>query len=104
VYGDAHVEFMGQLKDSAIARALFTVAGDERMDFYDGQSRLDLSEPKTTTEVKWGKVWGLSVFVALALLPAVRLKRRQNVVGRLPEREKGNANHEAIGVAAIGDV
>jgi hypothetical protein len=91
---------MGQLKDSAIARALFTVAGGERMDFYDGQSRFDLAEPKSTTVVKWGKVWGLTVFVVLALLPAAWLKRRQSASDRLPEQQQDIAGEQAVGVAA----
>jgi prepilin-type processing-associated H-X9-DG protein len=99
-YFDGHVQWMGQLKDSAIAKALFTIAGGERIDFAHGQTRLDQVERKTTTVVKWGKIWGLSVFVVLALLPAMWLKRRQCVAGRLPEREQGNARDEAVGVAA----
>jgi hypothetical protein len=104
VYYDAHVEWMGQLKDSAIAKALFTIAGGERMNFDDGRSRLAVAEPNTTTVVKWGKIWGLSVFVALALLPAARLKRRQSELDRPPEQEQDIAGDEAVGVAADAGV
>jgi len=91
---------MGQLKDAAIARSLFTIAGGERLDFDDLQSRLNVVEPKTTTVVKWGKVWGLSVFVVLSILPAAWLKRRQNVLGRRPEREQDIAGEHEVRVAA----
>jgi prepilin-type processing-associated H-X9-DG protein len=87
-YCDGHVEWMGQLKDSAIAKALFTVAGGEDFDFYDGQSQLDMAEPKTTMVVKWGKVWGLSVFVVLALLPVASIRRRNAVAVRPSEDDK----------------
>jgi hypothetical protein len=100
VYYDAHVEWMGQLTDPAIAKALFTVAGGERIDFDDGQLRFDFADPKVTTVVKWGKIWGLSVFVALALLPAAWLKRRQRDLQRRPEQKQDIADEYAIGVAA----
>jgi prepilin-type processing-associated H-X9-DG protein len=100
VFCDGHVQWMGQLKDAAIARSLFTIAGGEHLDFDDLQSRLNLVEPKTTTVVKWGKVWGLSVFMVLSLLPAAWLKRRQNVLGRRPEREQDIAGEQEVGVAA----
>jgi prepilin-type processing-associated H-X9-DG protein len=99
-YCDGRVEWMGQLKDAAIAKALFTIAAGDRFDFYDGQSRLYLAEPKTTTFVKWGKIWGLCVFVVLALLPAAWLKRRQTDLHRLPEHEQDIAGEQAVGIAA----
>jgi prepilin-type processing-associated H-X9-DG protein len=99
-YCDGHVEWMGQLRDSAIAKALFTIAGGERMNFAEGQSQLELAELKTTTVVKWGKVWGLSVFVLLSLLPAVRLQRRQRELHRWEEQEQGISGEGVVRVAA----
>jgi prepilin-type processing-associated H-X9-DG protein len=99
VYGDGHVEWMGELKDAAIAKALFTVAGGERIDWSDGQSRVELVEPKTTTVVKWGKVWGLTVFVVLALLPAARLKRRHSDLHRQREQDQDMAGEQAVDAA-----
>jgi prepilin-type processing-associated H-X9-DG protein len=73
---DGHVEFMGQLKDASLARALLTADGGEPIPE-------DLEEiyvpPTSTTVVKWGRVWGLSVFVILSLLPATRLLRNRAV-------------------------
>jgi prepilin-type processing-associated H-X9-DG protein len=99
-YCDGHVEWMGQLKDSDIAKALFTIAGGERMDFVYGPSLLDLVEPMPTTVVKWGKIWGLSVFVVLALLPAAWIRRRTALAVRLSEDERVKTDDELVSVAA----
>jgi uncharacterized protein DUF1559 len=98
-YCDGRVEWMGQLKDAAIAKALFTIAAGDRFDFYDGQSRLDLAEPKTTTFVKWGKIWGLCVFVMLALLPAAWIRCRNAAAVRPNEDPQVNSDEEMLGVA-----
>jgi uncharacterized protein DUF1559 len=74
-FWDGLVIYMEQLKDPAVARALLTIAGGE-------QIPTDLEhvyvEPRTTTIIKWGKIWGLSVFVVLALVPAARMWRREH--------------------------
>jgi type II secretory pathway pseudopilin PulG len=69
---DSHMEHMGQLTNAEIARALLTVAGGESipqvLEEFDVESR-------AMTVIKWGKVWTLSLFVVLALLPAARMRR-----------------------------
>jgi prepilin-type processing-associated H-X9-DG protein len=72
---DGHVVWMGQLKDAEVAKAMLTAAGGEPVTHDDWQQNYYV-EPRATTVVKWGKVWGLSLFVLLALLPAVGLRRR----------------------------
>lgn len=82
VFCDGHVVYMDQLKDSDIARALLTCAGGEQLpaeatnrdqDFVHARQFV---EPVTTTVIKWGRIWGLSVFIILSLLPAVWMRRR----------------------------
>jgi len=71
---DGHVVWLGQLKDAELAKALLTATGGERVRNEDWLQ--DYVEPRATTIVKWGKVWGLSVFIVLALLPAACVRRR----------------------------
>ena len=79
---DAHVVWMGQLKDPKIARAMLTCAGRENFPanpHHGNQefvSRQQFLQPVTTTVIKWGRIWGLSLFVVLSLLPAAWLRRR----------------------------
>ena len=37
--------------------------------------RQQFVEPVTTTVIKWGRIWGLAVFVILSLLPALWIRR-----------------------------
>ena len=73
---DARVAWMRQLNDRDTARALLTIAGGESI---PSPSNLDevYTDPVTTTVVKWSKVWALSVFVVLAVLPVAWLGRRR---------------------------
>jgi prepilin-type processing-associated H-X9-DG protein len=75
VFCDGHVLWMGPLSDAEIAKALLTAAGGESI---PPDLRERFVEPRTTTAVKWGKVWGLSVFVVLSLLPAAWIKPRKD--------------------------
>jgi hypothetical protein len=69
---------MGQFKDADLAIALLTAAGRETIAWRDGSLPLEAyQEAKTTAVIKWGKVWGLSVFVVLSLLPAAWLRTRK---------------------------
>jgi prepilin-type processing-associated H-X9-DG protein len=65
-FADGHCRYLGPLRNAAIARSLFTVSGGETIpenfDDFDGHF-------EQTTVIKWGKVWGLSLFVILSLLP-----------------------------------
>jgi hypothetical protein len=71
---DGHIEFMKQLKDPSVARALLTCAGGEPIP-QELPEKLD--EPKITTVIKWGRVWALTVFVTLSLLPSKWLLQQQ---------------------------
>jgi hypothetical protein len=72
-YCDGSVQEIGQIADAQIARALLTAAGGETI---SSQLRERYIEPETVEVVKWGRVWGLTLFVVLSLLPAL-LPRRQ---------------------------
>jgi type II secretory pathway pseudopilin PulG len=75
---DGRVVWMGQFKDADLAIALLTAAGRETIAWRDGSLPLEAyQEAKTTAVIKWGKVWGLSVFVVLSLLPAAWLRTRK---------------------------
>jgi prepilin-type processing-associated H-X9-DG protein len=89
VYCDGHVTWMGQLEDAEIAKALLTYAGDERFDL---DQRGNYIKPKMTTLVKWGKVWSLSVFAILSLLPAAWLRRRAAKNKELASLEQGDGD------------
>ena len=80
---DAHVVWMGQLKDPTIARAY----ADMRLEANRFRPTLTMAiknssaissslNPYTTTVIKWGRIWGLTLFVVLSLLPAAWLRRR----------------------------
>ncbi len=83
-----------------IARALLTAAGGEVIPQAPNLPILQYVEPKTTTIIKWGKVWGLSVFIVLSLLPALLLCRSTLRSERAAEGERRDAGEEEIGVAA----
>jgi hypothetical protein len=68
---DGRIEYIRQLKSAEIARALFTVAGGESI---PPNLEVSDSELTATTIIKWAKVWTLSLFIALALLPAAWLR------------------------------
>jgi type II secretory pathway pseudopilin PulG len=98
---DGSVHRMDQHTDTALARALLTAAGGE---IIPQTPTLQYVEPKTTTVVKWGKVWGLSVFVLLSLLPAVLLYRSTIGSNRAAEEERRDANEQEVGLAADAKV
>jgi len=72
-YCDGRSDYIGQLKDAAVARSLLTVAGGESI-----PADLGVTDDVfiTATVIKWGKVWALSLFIILTLLPAIWIKRR----------------------------
>jgi hypothetical protein len=70
---DSHIEHIGQLKSAEVARALFTATGGESIPQNLEESDSELT---ATTIIKWGKVWALSLFIVLAMLPAVWMGRR----------------------------
>jgi type II secretory pathway pseudopilin PulG len=94
---DGSVHRLDQHTDAGLARALLTAAGGEVI---PQAPNLQYIEPKTTTIIKWGKVWGLSVFIVLSLLPAVLLYRSSAKIDRDAEREQDIASEQAAGVAA----
>jgi hypothetical protein len=63
---DGSVHWMEQLNDPSLAEALLTAAGGEAIP-RDWSTKI--APDKTTTEVKWGVVWSLALFIGLALLP-----------------------------------
>jgi hypothetical protein len=69
---DGSVHWMEQLSDPALATALLTAAGGEVIP-RDWSTKI--APGKTTTEVKWGVVWSLALFIALALLPIARVRQ-----------------------------
>jgi hypothetical protein len=58
------------------------------------------ADPMATTVIKWGKVWGLSVFVVLTLLPAAIMRRRNSKTVREPKHEGVDVDEQKVGVAA----
>lgn len=95
-YCDGHVTWMGQLKDADLAKALFTVAGREAI---PNEWEETYVPPKTTTVVKWGKVWSLSVFIIVSLLPVAWVGRRGARMAGSAQQEKGGAGEQDVGVA-----
>jgi prepilin-type processing-associated H-X9-DG protein len=96
---DGSVHWFGQLSDTQIAKALLTAAGGENIP-QDLQARF--VPPKTRTVVKWGAVWGLSVFVALAVLPAAWVRRVSQAIDSAPG-EHNEGEREAIAAAEATD-
>jgi type II secretory pathway pseudopilin PulG len=72
---DGSVYWMEQLNDPALAKALLTAAGNEVI---PQNWSTKIVPTKTTIEVKWGVVWGLTVFVILAVLPAGWVRRTRS--------------------------
>jgi hypothetical protein len=98
---DGSVHRMDQHTDAGLARALLTAAGGEVIPI---APNLRYVEPKTTTIIKWGKVWGLSVFIILSLLPALLLYRSALRSERPAKREPHDAGQQEVGVAADAKV
>jgi hypothetical protein len=94
---DAHAVWMGQLKDAELAKTLL-MAADGKTIPADWQETY--VEPNATTVVKWGKVWGLSLFMVLSLLPAAWLKRQRTTVSRATEIAVVDAAEQEVGVTA----
>jgi type II secretory pathway pseudopilin PulG len=89
---DGHVQLIEQLRDPWFAKALLTAAGGEQLSpVYEAPVQPDPRrapvDPKSTTVVKWGVVWSLTLFVILSLLPAAW-------IGRRPTRNIDKANDE----------
>ena len=76
-YADGHIEWLGQLKDADVARALMTVAGGEKWQSEPFEWEDMLVEANARTTINWGNVWGVSVFVVLYLLPGWILYRNK---------------------------
>jgi hypothetical protein len=95
---------MEQLQDSEFAKALLTAAGGEHLSpqidaFSSIPYNTDPVKPRSTTVVKWGVVWSLTVFVILALLPAWWVGRRRTIAAPSTNQEP-NAGVSEVGVAA----
>jgi prepilin-type processing-associated H-X9-DG protein len=91
-YADGHIEWMGQLKDAGVAKALLTVAGGEPWPFEPFEWEDKFVEAGTRTTINWGNVWGLSIFVFLYLLPGWLLYRNvaQTQTTEAPVEDKGD--------------
>jgi hypothetical protein len=87
---DGSVHWMGQLSDPNVAKALLTAAGKE---VFDEEWAKSYVPPKSTTDIKWGKVWALSLFLLLALLPMRWMWQRR--VGQKTAREERVLSDEA---------
>jgi prepilin-type processing-associated H-X9-DG protein len=99
VFVDGHVTWMEQLRDPWFAKALLTAAGGEQLSpVYEAPVQPDPRRapvaPKTTTVIKWGVVWSLTLFVILSLLPAAWIGRRER------KTSEKSIDRETIGVAA----
>jgi hypothetical protein len=99
---DGSVHWIGQLADPHVAKALLTAAGKEVFDEEWAQSYVT---PKSATEIKWGKVWALSLFVLLALLP-MRWKWQRWVGQKThePRLRLDDADTQPFGIAADAKV
>jgi hypothetical protein len=98
---DGSVHWMGQLSDANVAKALLTAAGKE--EFYEESAKLYVA-PKSTTEIKWGKVWALSLFVLLALLPMRWMWQRRFGTAREERLLLDQAGTQQFVVAADANV
>jgi hypothetical protein len=78
VYCDGHVESMGQFENANEARALLTTNGSEPVSENYADAYVDAIG---TTVVKWRVVYALSLFVALSLLPAAKLRMHNSPKG-----------------------
>jgi type II secretory pathway pseudopilin PulG len=94
---DGSVHRLEQHNDVEHARALLTAAGGEVI---PQVPNLQYVAPKTTTITKWGKVWGLSVFLVLSFLPVVLLWRSTMKNERAAKEEQRDAGERPVGVAA----
>ena len=97
---DGSVHRMEQHFDE-IARSLLTAAGGEVIPQAPNRP-LQYVEPKTTTIIKWGKVWGLSVFIVLSLLPALLLCRSTIRSESAAEEGRHSTDEQEAGIAAAG--
>lgn len=70
-YCDGRIAYIRTLKSAVVARALFTATGEESIPQNLDESDAELT---ATTVIKWGKVWTLSLFIVLALLPAAWMR------------------------------
>jgi hypothetical protein len=80
---DGRIEYLRQLKSAEVARALFTATGGESIPQNLEESDSELT---ATTVIKWGKVWALSLFVVLALLPAASVRRSAASISTISTR------------------
>jgi len=71
---DGSVDWIGQFSDTDVAKGLLTVAGGEALP-QDMTGQFGKPD-ETHTVVKWGKVYALLTLIAISLLPASRMKRR----------------------------
>jgi hypothetical protein len=75
-YLDGHADGIGPLKHREDARALLTRTGRERIQ--DDPEEIDVNSIRhVDTIVHWDRVWGVAVFLALALLPGIPAARRR---------------------------
>jgi hypothetical protein len=73
---DGSVYWMEQLNDFALAKGLLTAAGGEVIPLTPENWSAKIAPGKTTTEVKWGVVWSLALFIVLALLPIATYRQK----------------------------
>ncbi|MEM9185678.1 MAG: DUF1559 domain-containing protein [Planctomycetota bacterium] len=76
-FADGRVKFVGVLADREEARALLTRAGGEKVD-PEALELVEAKHPRVVGHViHWGKIWGLTVFAALAIAPVVQKRFRK---------------------------
>lgn len=83
-YCDGHTDYLGEFKYAKIPKALLTVAGGESIPKELGD---EPGQSEATTIIKWRKVYALSLFIILAILPATwggRRRRNSDADERLP--------------------
>jgi len=98
-YCNGRVLWMEQLSDAAIARSLLTAAGNEPTPAKLAEKFLEAKATTVIKVIKWGKVWGLSVFVVLSLLPVAWVGRRREIIADSAQPENDGAGEQAAGVA-----
>jgi hypothetical protein len=93
---DGSVLWLSQLRDPAVAKELTSIRTRRPgFNYHWDEARFAKGE-LIRTEVKWGKVWALSLFVILSLLPAAWVARRNTKIDSAGEQGEGDADEQVV--------